>query len=97
MNVAAHIYPRIWSSYLIFQLAVRINWVFTVETAPALYRCVLLSYLLPLLQYTLETQYFQSLPAFDIAQAAFMVVPWLAIIVSYPKYTNEDRGKTKKQ
>jgi hypothetical protein len=84
----SHVYPRIWASYLLFQLAVRLNWVFSVETAPALYRCVLLSYLLPFWQYVLECHFYKTLPPFNMSLAAFMMVPWLAIIIGYPKYTH---------
>lgn len=50
----AHIYPRIWASYLLFQLVARVNWVLTIEVVPDLYRCVLVSYVLQFAQYCLE-------------------------------------------
>mmetsp|Transcript_133806 Transcript_133806/g.198987 ORF Transcript_133806/g.198987 Transcript_133806/m.198987 type:complete len:157 (-) Transcript_133806:20-490(-) len=93
---ATHIYPRIWASYLVFQVVVRVNWVFTVETAPSLYRCVLMSYMLPYVQYCMECMVFETLPSFGISDAAFMMIPWLAIVVGYSKYTEEgDHGRKK--
>jgi hypothetical protein len=82
-----------------FSWVVRANWVFTVETAPALYRCVLMSYMLPYVQYTLECLYFETLPSFEVSDAMFMLVPWLAIVVGYSKYTNEEEtlGKSTKE
>lgn len=93
---ATHIYPRIWASYLMLQLIVRVNWVFTVEMSPALYRCVLMSYLLPFLQYATEYHVYHTLPSFPISSVAILTVPWLAIIIGYTKYTKEP-GKDKKQ
>lgn len=92
-----HVYPRIWASHLMLQLAVRLNWVFSAETAPPLYRCVLLSYLLPFVQYLLECCVYKTLPPFDIAMAAFMMVPWLAIIIGYPKYTQKPTNEKDKE
>lgn len=85
------LYPRIWATLLIFQLVVRVNWVFTNETSPELYRCVLVSYMLPLVQYLMECVVFQSLPSVDPTLVAMMVVPWLAIIIGYPKYTKDQQ------
>lgn len=84
------IYPRIWAYYLLFQAIVRLNWVFTVETAPSLYRCVLLSYVLPFVHLNLETYHFKTIPPIDLISIMFVTVgPWLAIAVGYKKYTAE--------
>lgn len=86
----AHIYPRIWASYLLFQLVVRVNWVLTIEVVPALYRCVLVSYALPFAQYCLECYYFETLPPLDWTMALFMtILPWVLLIVGYSNYTKE--------
>lgn len=92
------IYPRMWAFYLLFQLAVRLNWVFTVEPAPALYRCVLLSYALPLAEFYMECWYFQTLPMMDLPVLLMMIVPWFVILTQYNKYTYEPTttGDTKK-
>ena len=89
-----HIYPRMFASSLIMILVVRVNWCLTVETSPSLYRCVLISYLLPFIQYVLECQYFKTMPPFDTTMAAMMIVPWFTIIVGYPKYTKEPSHAT---
>ena len=89
-----HIYPRIWATNLILQLVVRLNWVFTNEVTPSLYRCVLVSYVLPFFQYVLETVYFESMPPMQYTEVAFMMIPWAVIIVSYPKYTQEKTPTT---
>jgi hypothetical protein len=86
----AHIYPRIWASFLLFQLVVRANWVLTIEIAPALYRCVLVSYVLAFAQYCPECYYFETLPPLDWTMALFMtILPWALLIVGYSKYTKE--------
>lgn len=89
-DLRAHIYPRIWATTLLLILVVRANWCLTIETSPSLYRCVLLTYVIPLGQYLLECHYFQTLPQFSPGMAALMIVPWLAIVVGYPKYTKEE-------
>ena len=88
-DIVVALYPRIWATFLLFQLVVRLNWVFTEETTPALYHCVLLSYVLPFGQYLLECIYFKTLPPFDGKIAMVMMGPWIAILVGYRKYTAE--------
>lgn len=84
------VYPRIWATMLLMQLVVRLNWVFTNETAPALYRCVLMSYIIPFNQYFFEIYIFRTLPPLDWATAFVILVgPWFALILGYSKYTQE--------
>ena len=84
-----HMYPRIWSTSLLMTLVVRVNWCFTVEICPPLYRCVLLSYVIPFVHYMLEAYFFETIPPFDLSMGCFMLIPWACILVHYKKYTKE--------
>mmetsp|Transcript_1909 Transcript_1909/g.5245 ORF Transcript_1909/g.5245 Transcript_1909/m.5245 type:complete len:175 (-) Transcript_1909:404-928(-) len=88
----AFIYPRIWGTFLIYQLIVRMNWVLTLETAPALYRCVLMSYILPFVQYSSECFVYQTLPPYDVGMVLLFNLPWFVLIFNYTKYTQEQGG-----
>lgn len=88
------IYPRIWATFLALQVVIRVNWVLTVETAPALYRCVLMSYALPLAQYACECWVFRTLPPADVTTILLLTVPWLTVLVQYPKYTQSPSGSS---
>jgi hypothetical protein len=56
-----------------------------------------MSYLLPFVQYLLECCVYKTLPPFDIAMALFMMLPWFAIIIGYPKYTQEPTKEKDKE
>ena len=96
---ARHIYPRIWGHSLLLALIVRVNWVFTVETVPALFRCVLLTYVLPMVHYTWECYIYETLPEFDVQTALLISFPWFFLAYNYRKYTKEEAklDDTKKQ
>lgn len=94
------VYPRIWGYRLLLELAVRLNWIFTVETQPALYRCVLLTYVLPAVQYAAECLVYQTLPPFDLVEMLIFNAPWFFLVYSYRAYTAETKvaaGKDQKK
>lgn len=94
------LYPRIWAYRLLLELLVRLNWIFTVESAPALYRCVLLTYLLPAVQYVTESHVYKTLPPFDPIEFLVLNVPWFMLLFHYTRYTTEEPvtdGKSKRQ
>ena len=91
------LYPRIWATFLIYQVAVRFNWVFTVETSPELYRLVLLTYMVPFVQFTSECFYYKTLPPYDILMVAMFNLPWFLLIFNYNKYTTKEVTVNKKK
>ena len=87
------IYPRIWATFLIYQVFVRINWCFTLGIQPELYRLVLLTYIIPFMQFTMECFYYKTLPPYDIPMVIGYNIPYFILILNYNKYTTVESKK----